>query len=386
MRSSGAVVFWGLLVATAMGDARAQRPPGGGQEGDAATSLHPTLILDTDFRTYPAAEEGNTGFAITRLRPGLRLQHGGWFSAAVVAELAEGDPELLDAFARFQAAAWVSVTAGLSTPPLFSSAIHDASFEMPFPDRAPVVRAFRIRRDLGVGVEITPDAVPLEARFRLSNGTGAPTTNDEGLPALYGNLELASEVLRVGVAGLVERAGEREGIAGRTPVDFVYYQPGAVQGLRMVGVAHGTVWMGPLRLVAEGAWAREGREENPLLPGPGAEAVEAAGMTAAISWVLHGGARREGSIPGPMPGAGFGALELSARYDGMWLGLSALDVSPGGSQGGAVALKWWATDFLSTTLAGTYTRYTGHPVAALGRVDSWSLIARLSVFWGLGGR
>lgn len=383
MRSSVAVVFWGLLVATAVGDARAD-PSVRVQQG-AATSLHPTLVLDTDFRTYPTAEEGNTGFSIARLRPGLRLKHGGWFTAAVVAELAEGDAELLDAFARFQAASWLSVTAGLSTPPLFPSAVHDASFQMPFPDRAPVVRAFRIRRDVGVGVEITPDAVPLEARFRLSNGTGSSVTNDEGFPALYGNLDFVSEALRIGVAGLLERSGEREGISGRTPVDFVYYRPGVVQGLRMVGVAHATVWMGPLRLAAEGAWAREGREE-PLSPGPELEPIQAAGMTTAISWVLYGGARQERSAPGPLPDSGFGALELSARYDGMWLGLSAPDVPPGGSQGGAVALKWWATDFLSTTLTGTYTRYTGHPVDAPGRADSWSLIARLSVFWGLGGR
>ena len=385
MRGSGVVTCRVLMLSIlVVGGARAQQPPTEPPPAEAETGLRPTLVLDADFRTYPSRDEGHTGFSIARLRPGLRLTHGGWFTAAAVAELAEGRAEVLDAYARLRVAEWASLTAGLSTPPLFLSAVHDASFRMPFPDRAPVVRAFRIRRDLGLGVELTPAAIPLELRFRVGNGTGSPTDNDEGLPALYGNLEWVSGALRLGLSVLAERAGAREGISGRTPVDFVYFRPGEVRGWRRVGVVHATALVGPVRLVTETAYAREARDGGGGTPGAQPESVGAAGLTAAISWVLHGLPRGEGSAPGPLPGSAFGALELSARYDGMWLGLHTADVIPGGSQGGAVALKWWATDFLSTTLAGTYTRYTGSPVEALGRADSWSLLARVSVFWGQG--
>lgn len=385
MRRSGAVAFGCLMwSAAAMAVGSAQPPDSDAQETRPAPALFPTLVMDADFRTYPSPQEGNTGFAIARLRPGLRFSHGGWFSAVGVAELAGGGAELLDAYARLRVADWASLTAGLSTPPLFLSAVHDASFRMPFPDRAPVVRAFRIRRDLGLGVELTPAAIPLELRFRVGNGTGSPTDNDEGLPALYGNLEWVSGALRLGLSVLAERAGAREGISGRTPVDFVYFRPGEVRGWRRVGVVHATALVGPVRLVTETAYAREARDGGGGTPGAQPESIGAAGLTAAISWVLHGLPRGEGSAPGPLPCSALGALELSARYDGMWLGLHAADVLPGGSQGGAVALKWWATPFLSSTLAGTCTHYTGSPADALGRRGSWSLLARVSVFWGQG--
>lgn len=80
-----------------------------------------------------------------------------------------------------------------------------------------------------------------------------------------------------------------------------------------------------------------------------------------------------------------GAVELAARYDGLWLGRGASDVRAGGAQGGALAVKWWPADFLSAALAGSVTRYDSAPVEEPGRLWSWGVIARASFFSGLPG-
>ncbi len=369
-----------------------------------APLLQPTLLGELDYRVYPSAIEGNTGFALGRLRPGLVLAPARWLRAVAAFEFAGESPIVLDAYARLRAADWVEFTAGYSKPPLFASFIYEPVHAMPFPDRAPVLTAFRVRRDLGVDVHLSPRTLPLECWLRVGNGTGSALGNDNALPAGYGAVDLVLGRawagapaerrrfgLRLGGAALVESPRDRDGINGKTPFGFVYFRPKVVSGLRVVGQGHVIGYAGPVRLTVEGAVAREERSRdddgNPSTPRVRLPTVRSYGVTAEVAWAVLGQAREVGRAPGgelgPWRG---GALELAARYDGMWLGRGAGDVQPGGSQGGALAIKWWPTGFLAASVAGYLTRYDTPPIEAPNDRWSWGAMARLSFFWGLPGR
>jgi phosphate-selective porin OprO/OprP len=96
--------------------------------------------------------------------------------------------------------------------------------------------------------------------------------------------------------------------------------------------------------------------------------------------------REVGRAPGvPAPWSG-GALEIAARFDVLWLGWGAGDVEPGGSTGGALAIKWWPVEFIAATLDAFVTRYDVPPVELPGEHWSWGGIVRLSVFTPARGR
>lgn len=136
--------------------------------------------------------------------------------------------------------------------------------------------------------------------------------------------------------------------------------------------------------------ARESRSRdddgNPSTPRLTLPVVRSYGVTAELSCVLLGGARAVGHAPQARTDAAGawrgGALEVALRYDGLWLAHSASDVLSGGSQGGALALKWWPMEFLAATLAGYITHYDTAPIDAPGERWSWGSLARLSFFWG----
>lgn len=368
--------------------------------------LQPAVLGELDYRVYPSDDEGNTGFALARLRPGLVLRPVPWFMAAATLEFAGEHAIVLDAFMRLRAADWAEFTIGYSKPPLFASFIYEPVHTMPFPDRSPVVSGFRVRRDLGVDVHLSPRTVPIEAWLRIGNGTGSALGNDNALPAGYASLDLvlgrawagAAEDertygLRVGASALVENSRDRNGISGQTPLGFIYFRPNVVSGLRVVGEGHVVAYAGPLRLTVEGALAREGRSRdddgNPSTPRLQLPDVHSYGLTAELAWVILGRAREVGRAPGGRHGDEGawhgGALELAVRYDGLWLGEGASDVESGGSQGAALALKWWPMDFLAATAAGYVTRYATAPIEDPNELLSWGVIVRASFFWGLAG-
>lgn len=374
---------------------------------DVTAVLRPTVLGEFDYRVYPAELEGNTGFALARLRPGLVFTPAPWLHAAVSVEFAGENPLILDAYARARPTEWMEVTAGYSKPPLFASFVNEPVHAMPFPDRAPVVTAFRVRRDLGVDLRLAPRRVPIEARFRVGNGTGSPLGNDNALPAGYASVDLvlgragsgASRTqrtlgLRLGTAALVESPRDRNGITGQTPLGFVYFRPIVVSGLRVVGEGHLIAYIGPLRVTVEGALAREERSRdddgNPSTPRVRLPVVYSYGITAELAWVIVGSGRRIGRSPGlqnsPDGSWAGGALEVAVRYDGLWLGEGASDLRSGGSQGGAFAMKWWPTEYLAATLAGYLTRYDNPPIEEPDVHFSWGALARVSFFWGLPGQ
>ncbi|XXF74909.1 hypothetical protein P2318_17700 [Myxococcaceae bacterium GXIMD 01537] len=367
--------------------------------------LQPTLLVDADYRAYPSALEGNTGFTLARLRPGLILAPKPWFRGVATIEFADEHPVILDAYMRLRASEWAEFTIGYSKPPLFASFTYEPVQVMPFPDRAPVVSAFFVRRDLGVDVHFTPRHLPIEGWLRVGNGTGSPLGNDNALPAGYGSLDFVlgrawvgsapedrTYGLRVGAGGFVENAQDRDGIAGKTPLGFVYARPIVVSGVRAVGEAHLVAYAGPFRLTVEGAASYEARSRdddgNPSTPRVDLDAVSSYGLTSEIAWVVCGAPRQVGRAPVGRPGSDGvwdgGAVEIAARYDGLWLDWNAKDVREGGSQGGAVAVKWWPTEFLSATLAGYVTHYDVAPIEDPSRRWSWGAVARASFFWGPG--
>lgn len=351
-------------------------------------ALRPTLLAEIDHRTYGDAVEGNPGFAIARLRPGLALTPAPGVRAAAVVEFATERPAILDTWLALRAAEWAEVTIGYSKPPLFAS-FAEPVHTTPVPDRAPVVTAFRVRRDVGIDLRLTPRDLPVEARLRIGNGTGSALGNDNALPAGYAAVDLvlgrarrgsdAANGLRLGVAGFAEDARDRDGIVGQTPLGFVYTRPVVVSGRRLVGEAHAIGWLGPLRLTVEGAASHEARAGDPATARVALDAIHGFGATAELAYLLIGEARRPGEAPGP------GAFEAALRYDGLWLARGADDVRPTGGQGGAAGLKWWATEYLAASLTGYLTRYAEPPIEAPDRRWSWGLVARASVFWGLGG-
>lgn len=194
--------------------------------------------------------------------------------------------------------------------------------------------------------------------------------------------------LRLGAAGLYESTEDREGVAGVTPLGFRYYRPVIVSGERAVGEAHLVGYAGPVRLTVEGAIAREERSRdtdgNPSTPRASLPAITSYGLTAELAWTILGSPRQVGRAPLPDAATDWdgGSLELAARYDGMWLGRGADDVAEGGSQGGALALKWWPTNFLAASAAGYLTHYDQAAIERPDALWSWGVLGRVSFFWG----
>ncbi|RAL25154.1 hypothetical protein DL240_02790 [Lujinxingia litoralis] len=391
-------VLMTLLTALWSIDARAR----GADAPRSDSSLRPTLLGEVDYRIYPAVEEGLSGFALARLRPGLVLEPVGWFRGVTRIEFAGKNPVILDAYARVSPQPWLDLNVGYSKPPLFASFVHEPTESLLFPDRGSVVSSFRVRRDLGVDIHFHPASMPVEGWVRVGNGNGSALGNDNALPAGYAALDLVfgrahvarqgakdkRTGLRVGAAALYERTEDREGIAGTTPMGFRYYRPVIVSGGRALVEAHLVGYLGPLRLSVEGAMAREDRSRdtdgNPSTPRVELPAIMSQGLSTELTWTLVGPLREVGSAPLPdvfFPGAE-GSLEVAARYDGMWLGKGADDVEPGGSHGGAFALKWWPTNFLAASLAGYVTRYHAAAIERPDALWSWGGVLRTSFFWG----
>jgi phosphate-selective porin OprO/OprP len=372
----------------------------------ALSVLRPTVLAEVDGRAYPALEEGRSGFALGRLRGGLILEpaSAAWFRGVSTIEFAGETPVLLDAYAQLRATPWIRFDVGLWKGPLFTSFLHEPVHLMPFPDRAPVQVAFRVRRDLGATIDLTPKRAPIEIVGRISNGSGGSAlANDNALPAgtlivdlVFGRARRATATgdetwgLRLGGGAMVEDVEDRDGSAGRTPMGFVYARPIVVSGLRVVAEGHIVAYVRKLRFTFEGAMAREGRrfdgDGNPATPRQTLPMATSWGATTELAWVVLGGARSIGKAPSPRRGHegrwGGGALEFAARWDGLWFNEGLQDVVAGGSQGGALAIKWFPVELLTVSLTGYGTVYdTPAPERPMTRV-SWGVLGRLGFFWG----
>lgn len=367
--------------------------------------FRPTGLVEIDHRVFRAEEEGLTGFGVGRFRLGAVIAPRPWFRGVVNVELASGTPQILDAYAQLRPHPAITIDLGSSKPPIFASFRAEPVHTMPLPDRAPVVRAFSLQRDVGVGMRVAPAMVPLEVHYRVGNGSGSVVSNDNPYPAVYGALDfvwgrawLAAQEhhgeepetfgLRLGVGGMDENTADRDSTRGVTPLGFVYARPVVVAGRRTVGTAYAVGYAGPLRLTVEGAAADESRNRdddgNTETPRRSLSGVQSTGLTAEAAWVLLGRAREVGRAPTAMPGPWHGgALEVAARFDALWLQHGADDpaVVENDSRGGSLALKWWPTSFLAASWSGSFTVYDVPPVETPDIDATWGILQRLSFIW-----
>jgi phosphate-selective porin OprO/OprP len=347
--------------------------------------VKPAILAELDYRTYPSAVQGSTGFAVGRFRPGLAFAPAPWFISRATVEFAAPSPVLLDLFAIIHVTPWLHLGAGFMKPPLFATFRFEPDAYLPFPDFSALVTTFRIFRDLGVEMHLNPKEIPLEFIVRLGNGTGSVLANDNALPAGYALLDLvlgrardpeATHGLRLGASALIESVKARDGIAGRTPLGFVYYKPTPIAGLRLVSEAHAIAYLGPYRMTLEGVLAHEER--------PDLRAVRSYGLGAEAVWVLRGRPRSTARNPyvAEEDWSG-GALEVGMRWDSLWLGRKAPDVTDGGSMTGSASLKWWPTSFLAATLYLFVAHFDQPPPEDPNADVSWGLQLRASLFWGI---
>jgi phosphate-selective porin OprO/OprP len=381
---------------------RSSAPPMGDtphadRDGGDGRILRPTMLGEVDVRGVSDEVEGNTGFAIGRFRMGLRFEPRAWVTAVGTAEWVGDLPYLLDGYAVLRPARWIEIGVGYAKPPLFPSFRHEPVVTLPTPDRSPVVTGFRVRRDVGAELRLVPRRAPIEAIVRLGNGqTGL--ANDNATPAGYGALDLVLGRawtsgrnrrlgLRLGAAGMIDDAAPRTGIGGQNAVGYAFFPGPPIRGLRVVGEAHAIAYAGPVRTTVEAAIAREtvavDDDGDPETPTSEGDFMDSYGITGELAWVVLGRPREVGQAPAPRGEGRWsgGALELAGRVDRVALGRNTPFVDPNGATGGALSIKWFATDFLATTLAGFVMRYDAAPTDSPNRTLSWSIFLRLSVWW-----
>ena len=365
----------------------------------------PTVLLETDYRVFSDPSEGRSGLALGRARLGLRLRPTDWLTAVGTAEFIGPDgPYLLDGYARFDATPWLQITVGYSKPPLFASFRHESITAVPMPVRSAVVNEMRVRRDVGVEARFAPRRIPIEAIVRVGNGSTALRGDEDPTPAGYAALDLVlgrawvggderglgrTLGLRLGGAAMVDSQSEHATIAGATPLGFVYSPGIAVTGLRVIATAHVIAYAGPVRLVVEGGFAQEGREDDPdgdpSTPPVALDPVRSWGLTGELLWTIRGGWREVGGRPGvasvlarPWDG---GVVELAARADRFWLGYGAVELARTGGTTGSLGLKWWPTPFLALAGYGEATRFEISPIDTPDRLWGWAAMIRASLFW-----
>lgn len=359
----------------------------------------PTLLAEFDGQRVPNEVEGRDGFAVGRFRLGLRGQPLPWLGFTGTVELSVDQPAVLDAFVVLTPVEGVRFDVGYAKPPLLSSFLHEPVHAMPFPDRAPIVISFRTRRDLGIGLSVARREVPLELRVRVGNGGGGILENDDRHLAAYANLDLVLGRartggrgkflgLRLGAAGLYERVEARTSIRARHPLGYVYAPGVGIAGPRVVGTGHAIGYIGPARLTFEAALAREARigdlDGDATTPNEAKTAAWSGGLTAELAVVVRGDPREVGLPPGASRGAWRGGvIEIAGRFDGLAVTRHAEDLAPGGSLGGAAAIRWWPVDIASLSLTGFGLRYDHPPIDQPDRQWSWGLLLRLGVYWGL---
>ncbi|MCY1022956.1 hypothetical protein [Pyxidicoccus sp. MSG2] len=390
MRHTWLVVMVGLAGAPALAD-------------DAW--VRPTLVGEVDWRQHVSEVEGFDGVTLARLRLGVRAQPVPWLLAVGAAEWAQEKPALVDAYVAVNLARSLRLSMGYAKTPLFISA-HDENIEArPIPELSEVAQSFWPRRDLGLEARWAPEGLPLETWVRVGNGSRSPLGNDNSHPALdaradgrWGRADGVAGAfwgVRAGAGVHVESAFDRAGIGGTGPQGFVFYRPPPVTGPRTVVEAHARVDAGPVRVLVEAAsaWERRSRDTdgNPETPREALPTLESQGASLEVSWVVVGQPRDDGPRwPQPREGADSmealkagqvpqGAVEVAARVERLWLGRGAEDVQRGGTTGGAVAVRWWATSFFGLGAAGYVQRYDTAPLEEPDRRTSWLALARATV-------
>lgn len=344
----------------------------------------PTLLLDLDARAYASEFEGLSGFALGRLRPGLRYAPVDWLSATAVIEYAGEHSEVLDAFVTLRPCACLAIDVGLAKPPLFPSH-REPIHSLAFGDVTAVAKSLRVNRDLGIGARWSPSGAPVEVFARIGNGSSSFLGNDNTDLAYYLGADLVLDVsddgdrVRVGATGLYEDAADRAGVGATTPLGFAFYRAPPVSGSRWVGEAHASALVGPLSVSIEAGLAREARSKdddgNPSTPRRALDDDLSYGVSGELDWTFAG-RRVEGRVRDP------GAVDLGVRVERLWLSRDADDLVANGSIGGTLVAKWWVSGFLALSALANVTGYDVPAIEDPSRKPSWGAIVRASLFAG----
>lgn len=376
----------------------AQEPPTKPPEAAGAPRVKPIALAELDYRVHAAKSiEGEDGFAPARMRLGARADLAAWLRLVAQAEWATDKPALLDAYVDLGPFRTFSFRFGASKTPLFASSRDETVDTLPVPERSMMARAFWPGRDFGLEVRRSATrALPLDAWLRVGNGAGRVLGNDNSDYALDARLDIAfgralPEApgapflgLRLGAGIHLESAKDRLGVTPDTADGFVFYRAPTVSGPRRVVEAHTVVFAGPIRLLAEIALAKEGRSKdtdgNPDTPREEQEATQSRGASVELAWMITGQRRKPGQWPVSTPfGAwDWGGLEVAGRFERLDLGLSALDVQPGGATSGSAAVRWWATSYLAVSAAWYVTSYDTPPIEEPDRTSSWVGLFRVT--------
>jgi phosphate-selective porin OprO and OprP len=362
-------------------------------------AFSPLLVGELDYRVQSNEVEGPTGFALGRFRLGGELRPTESFLAVGSVEWALEKPLLVDAWVQLSPMDGLHLSLGYGKTPLFASAKDVAVEALSIPELSLPVRALWPQRDLGLEAQFSPRDVPLEAWVRVGNGSGSPLGNDNAEPAvdvrldgLWGGASRSAAPdtrwgLRLGGGVHGENAFDRAGAGGTTPTNFLFYRAVPVSGVRWVTEGHAVFWHGPFQVTAEGgvAWEQRSRDTdgNPDTPRERLPGIRTQGGAVELSWLARGSRRAVRGWPSGPPGTegllNRGAVEVAARVERLVAGLGAPDVQTGGARGGAVAVRWWATDFVGAGVAGYWLRYDQPPIEAPDRRDSWLVLSRVTV-------
>ena len=191
---------------------------------------------------------------------------------------------------------------------------------------------------------------------------------------------------RLGVGGHIKYREFDDGLSDTTADGFLFYHPVPTFGWQSIGEAHAALWLGPLMATLEGGYAREERSkaEFGALAGQRIQQapIDTYGGALEVAWMIWGEHRVSNRWPGDqqfIPDAWTrGSLEVAARIERVDLEANAADVKPGGAEGFAAAVNWWATSFTALSLAAYDYHYFANPIEEPTESSSWLVLARVT--------
>ncbi len=371
-------------------------------ERTTAPRIDPVVIGEFDLRLHSAKDEaeGNDGFAMRRIDLGAYAILANWATVLADVEFANREgPIILDAFLSLRPLPWLEVNLGPTKTPLFSSAHDELTWMLPVPELPMSVQALWPGRDAGVEAHVLPsERLPLEAWFRVGNGSGAALGNDNSDFAVDGRLDVALGRARPGARaslpwGLRLGSGihaksvfDRPGVAGETADAFEFYRPVTVSGPETIAEAHAVLFAGPFKITAEGGQAHQSRAEDAAGSATGPvkslPSVRSRGGYVEAAWMITGQHRVHGAWPVSNSIRSFlgGGVEVAARVDRLDLDRGASDVVGGGGTMIGFSARWWATRFFALAVAGYHTQFDAPPVEEPTTVGTWLAISRLTIF------
>lgn len=356
--------------------------------------LRPSGLLEGDVRAYPSLPQGTSGFALGRGRLGVTATSAHTFTT-VTAELVGDRVTLLNAFISYSPWRWLELSIGFRKSPLFITGRDLYAPALPLMERSATVRALWPLRDLGAEVVWRSEQAPIDLFLRASNGSAGWVANDDDLLALTARLDLALGRardpsapfgLRVGGAVIYEDVLDRPGMAGQTPWGFAFQRVPSVSGERLVLAGHLRADLGPVSLIAEGGWAREGRardtDGDPNTPRVPQDPMRAGGVSAEVWWTVWGPWRRQNLWPISQDAPPGGAVEVAARFERLWVGQGTSQVTGGGALGGAISTRWWISEAFAVGASGHYYDLDQPPVDDPSATSSWLVMGRVTAHLG----